>query len=256
MEKIILGLAVIVGMLGAGTTQAKEIKICTDNNRWYPFTWSVDNTALGVHVEVVQQALKNLGLSAAFTPMGWDDCLNAAKEGKFDAVVSASYKPQRGEFLHYPDDAPDGGKSKWRITEVEYVFLSNTGDAYGFDGNVKKLPSPVYGPQGYSVVDDLKKEGVVVETAKGDQANIQKLLDSKKGIVITISTIAQSYANNSKFKNKLKVHEKPYTSKSYFMPFSKKGSVDKATYEAIWKEIARLREDSTYMVKMFSKYQG
>ncbi|MDH4248978.1 MAG: transporter substrate-binding domain-containing protein, partial [Deltaproteobacteria bacterium] len=201
MKKTMIALVIGFTALGSGLSQAKEVKICTDNNRWYPFTWAVDNTALGVHVEVVQQAMKNLGHSATFTPMGWNECLEAAKAGKFDAVVSASYKPERAEFLHYPADAATaGGKSKWRITEVEYVFLSNAKDKYSFEGDVKTLPKPVYGPQGYSVVDDLKKDGVAVETAKGDQVNIEKLMSQGKGIVITISTIAHNYSMDPKYK--------------------------------------------------------
>jgi len=250
-------LAVIIFILLGFTLEiasAKSIKICTDENLWYPFTFEEKGQSKGLHVDVVGQALTKLGFPAKFTPVPWKRCLKQAETGEVDAVVSASYKKKRAVYLHYPPDASTTKKSKWRITQVEYVVVSYMDDQFEYDGNIKSLPLPVRVPLGYSIIDDIEKEGVAVDTAKGVFNNMAKLIRDKKGVVICLPQTVGILNQNPRFKNKLKIHNIPIKSKSYFIVFSKEGTVSEEDRKKIWLEVVKIREDAKRMSDLLAKY--
>ena len=232
--------------------QAATINICTDKNFWYPFTYVQNKQSAGLHIAIVRSALKSTQHSYSFTPLPWERCLKAAKKGRYDAVVSASYKDKRAEYLHYPKDAKTAKKSDNRISQVEYVVVSMATHDYNFDGEIKGLPSPVRATKGYSIVDDLIGSGLKVDTAKGDANNLRKLLRDKKGVVITLPETARYFSQQAKFKNKLKIHPIPIKSKSYYMPFSKHSSLSEQERVAIWQAIAHIRDDEALVQKFIN----
>jgi len=235
------------------TAFSAEIKICTDQNFWYPFTFISNGKSDGLHVSVAKHAIIDNGHMATFIPMEWEKCLNAAKNGVVDAIISASYKDKRAEFLYYPSDAKTAKKSAFRITQVEYVVVSMVDEPYEYNGDVKALPFPIRAPKNYSIVDDLKKEGVKVKTGKSDIDNLKNLLKSRKGIVITLPEIAKRLSKGKTFKNKLRVHKKPIKSKSYYMAISKKSSLSDTDRTELWSKIATIREDETLMSMFLDK---
>jgi len=251
MKKYFIVLSVLLGF--SNSAFSADIKICTDQNFWYPFTFVTKGASDGLHVSVAKRALQDSGHNVQFIPMDWKKCLSAAKKGKVDAVISASYKDKRAKFLHYPADAKTSKKSASRITQVEYVVVSMTDEPYEFNGDVKTLPSPVRAPKSYSIVDDLKKEGVKVKTGKGDIFNLNRLVKSKKGVVITLPEIAKRLGSAKKFAGKLRVHAKPIKSKSYYMAISKKSALTQTEREDIWSNIAKTRDNEVLMSEFLGK---
>ena len=78
-----------------------SLKICTDENFWYPFSYSQNGESKGLHIDVVTEACRQLGWKCGFTPLPWKRCLEvSAKRGFSDTVVAASYKADRTEV--YP----------------------------------------------------------------------------------------------------------------------------------------------------------
>lgn len=233
------------------------IHIVTDSAYWYPYTYSEDNQAKGIHIDMVQKALANLNYTLKFHPRPWKRALEEAKNGDYDAVVSASYKPERAGYLIFPDDAATSVKSLWRITQVEYVVITNPDESYTFEGDLKMLPQPVRAPLGYSIADTLRTAGVTVLEAPDIIDCVTQLVSSKRGAFITPPENAMGLQLDDRFKGRLQIHPKPIESKSYYMAFSKKNQ--KLLFEeinAIWNEIARLREDGQFMKSLFDKYQG
>ncbi len=104
---ILLGIFWCIGAL-----QAQTIKIATDKNMWYPYSYEENGVSKGLHIDIVNQALENLGYSFVFTPLPWKRCLAMVERGKFDAIISASYKPKRAEYLYYPSDSFSAKKSR------------------------------------------------------------------------------------------------------------------------------------------------
>jgi polar amino acid transport system substrate-binding protein len=241
-------------LLLISNSYAKNIKICTDENFWYPFTYSKDQKALGLHIDITKKAIIDSGYSVEYIPMPWKRCLNSAKKGTVDAIVSASYKEERASYLTYPDDAINNLKSIFRITQVEYIILTSKDSDYIYDGDLNSIPRPVRGILGYSIVDDLKKAGIEVDTAKKDTANLKRLQRDKKGSVITLKEIIEYYQSKGMYQDDFIVHKKPIKSKSYYMPFSKQTTLSKDEIYRIWNNIKKIRENKNIMNKFLEKY--
>ncbi len=254
---ILLVLIFVLPLLLPGTAYSKDlINICTDANYWYPYSYEKNRRSEGLHIDIVAAALKNLDYQFKFTPLPWKRCLAKTKTGKYNALISASYKPERAEYLHYPADASTAAKSEWRITQVEYVVVSNIDDPYEYNGNLSSLPHPVRAPLGYSIVDDLKKKEIEVATTYTSIDNCELLIKSKQGVVITPLQNARRFNKNPLFQNKLKIHDIPVASKSYYFVFSKKNpGLPKSTFEKIWREIKRLRENKQFLLPLIDKYE-
>ena len=240
--------------VSSGISYAETVNICTDMNSWYPFTYKEKGESKGMHVDITAQALENLGYKMKFTPIPWNRCLQMTEQGSYDALVSGSYKLSRAESFFYPPDASDEKKSEWRIMQVEYVLITPIDNPYKFKGEIKTLPTPIRAPLGYSIVEDLRAKNIKVITGKTIR-NLRTVAKLKKGGVITIPTNAEMLIRKLGFENKLKIHDIPIKSKSYFMMFSKitQHLSNKEMLE-IWNEIARLRDNKEFMTNIQSKY--
>ncbi len=241
----------------SGYSQQQTIHIVTDKAYWYPYTYSQGDQAKGIHIDLVQKALVNLNYNVRFYPKPWKRCLNDVKEGKYDAIVSASYKPDRSKYLIYPDDADKSVKSLWRITQVEYVAVTNYSSTYIFKGDIKTLPLPVRAPLGYSIVGDLRAAGISVIESPDTTDCVIQLIKSGRGSFVTPPQNAIHIQIDDRFKGKLTIHPKPIKSKSYFMGFAiKNQKISPEKMLAIWNEIARIRKDQAYMKMLFNKFKG
>lgn len=236
--------------------QAETIRISTDASRWYPYTYVHEGNARGIHIDMVTTALKNLGHEVIFTPLPWKRCLKMVATGRSNAVVSASFKPERAKYMHYPSDAASVKKSRWRITQVGYVVVNHKDSNYHFNGDILTLPHPVRAPLGYSIVDDLQKKGVSVLTAPDFFKNMESLIRTQKGCVITPLMNAKLLQQDPRYFKQFKVNATEVASKSYFMAFSKKNAkISQTEIVKIWNELKRLRDDQSYMLQLTKRYQ-
>ncbi len=254
MKKNIKLLSVLlVVMFSVSMLSAKEIVINYEKD-WFPYTFQKNGKATGIHIDIVKQAAKKAGYDVKFVTVPWKRCLLNVKKGKSDGVIGASYKDKRAAFAYYPRDAKRSKKSKWRVDQVEYVVVTMKSNKYNYKGKLGTLPQPVRAPYGYSIVGDLKKEGLNVDTAKNDDINFRKMFRDKDGCVVTNPLVAKQLNRKGKFKGKLHISKKPIKSKSYHIIFSKNGSISKADGQKIWNQIKKIRSNKRKMLKIYRKY--
>ncbi|OZG72369.1 amino acid ABC transporter substrate-binding protein [Hahella sp. CCB-MM4] len=238
------------------TAAETDITFCSDNNYWYPFTYVDENgEAAGVHVDIVKQAGQNLGYNVNFKPMLWQECLDSARGNLVHGVVTASYKNERAEYMNYPADAVSSKRSASRVTQVEYIVVVSADSTYEFKGDLNTLPEPVRVAKGYSIVSTLREsDRKIYESKTGELRNIEKLAKLKNGSVITTPEVYQHLINDPKFKGLLKSNLYPISSKSYHLTFAKGAPLDSNQENAIWNEVARLRDDPKFMGALTEKY--
>ena len=248
---------VLMSCLTLSTVAKAEstINICMDESDWYPFTFVKNGKGAGIHVDIIKKALSYLEYDFKFRSMPWKRCLNEAKLGRFDAVATASFNQTRAEFLDYPEGAGKVYKSSYRVMQVEYVVVTLMGDSYTFDGNIQTIPRPIRAPRGYSIVGDLEKLGLVVDdNAANDEVNIMKMLREKRGSVVVIPEMVRMLSQKPAYRDKLSISETPWTSKSYFLPFSKRSKLSNSAKVSIWSEIKKIRENELFMSQSAEKY--
>ncbi len=237
-----------------------KVVICTDTNFWYPFTYVKNQEAVGLHIDIISKALRNIGLEPIFKPTSWKECLTEAKLGIVDAVATASYQDDRSAYLNYPEGAAGDRKSPWRVSQVGYVVITaatNKDDkpnTYKFEGDFTTIPQPVRVPMHYSVIRDLEKEGLTVKAGKNSLADFKQLIKDRTGSVVDVAEVAEHFGTQPEFAEKLVIQKRPLNNKSYYLAFSKKGKVSIDEAKTIWQEIARVREDKKVMAEFLKKY--
>ncbi len=231
------------------------VNICIDEAFWYPFTMVKEGRPSGIHVDLATTAIRDTGLNAQFYAMPWKRCLRENQHGRMDAVVSASYKEERAAYLHFPEGAEEATKSPLRIMQIEYVVVTLNQTGYEFTGDITSLPQPVRVPAGYSLADDFRKKGLRVDdSAQTDTANIQKLVRDGDGSVVLIPELASLLDARVANQGKLNISATPIRSKSYYIAFSKQSALTQADRDAIWRRIAELRDNSSYIKELTAKY--
>ncbi len=249
----VLMLSTYSGMASANNIEDKTISICSDANYWFPYTFDENGVSKGLHVDIVTNALTKLGKKVVIEPLPWKRCLFSAKKGKYDAVISASFKQGRAEYLYYPEGAALGGFSKQRLSQVEYTILTLKSNAFDFDGDFSKIPEPVRVPLGYSIADDLSKKGLFVKTStKGIYNSLRYLVNNRTGSIVTTKDIAMLVAKDKSIA--LHISSAPIKSKSYFMAFSKKAALTDTERAEIWEGIAAVRSNPALMSTLLAPY--
>lgn len=258
ITRILFGFFLFLG--ATPTLASNKITICTDTNFWYPFTYLEKQKPAGLHIDIIRAALHNLGYEPQFKATSWKQCLRDAENGLVDAVATASYRDDRAAYLNYPEGAAVDKKSPWRVSQVSYVLITSTLDkqgqknTYRFDGNFKNVPEPVRVPIHYSVAKDLEKEGLNVHEGKNSLYNFKQLVKNRTGSVVDNEDVAQYFLKSQNFSEKLTVQKRRLNNKSYFLAFSKSGSVKPDASKIIWTAIVKVRDNPKQMAEFLKKY--
>jgi len=254
-----LAAQVCLALLGAGLcsgrAEALTIRACSDQSDWSPLIFVDGGTVRGMHVDLIHRALTGLGHDLVIQPMPWMRCLLEAERGTVDAVATAVFNRRRALYLRYPADATETSLSRWAVAHVDDVLVTFVAGDYRFDGDLARLPQPVRAPRGWDIGDYLSAAGVAVDaSAPNDDANLAKLLRDRTGSVAAVRDTVLRVLQRPPFAGQLLIHERALRSKSYFLPFSKRSRIDAATIQAIWNEIARLRDDPELQAELRAEY--
>ncbi|MGJ3495673.1 transporter substrate-binding domain-containing protein [Piscirickettsia salmonis] len=243
MVKLLKRFVLSVLLLTSASSLANQkIVICMDQT-WFPYTYVSSNSQIrGIHTDIIKMALNQLRINYIIKPKPWKRCLVEAQQGLVDAVATASYKPQRAEFLLYPKDAGTKLRSNWRVMQVEWSLVTPVKEKYLYTGNLQTIPQPIYVPLGYSIGKTLVDEGLNVDSGSvTDENNFRKITRTLKGSLVASTKVTEYYMNKLELNGILIINKQPIKTKSYFLVFSKK-SAHKAVREAVWERIRIIRE--------------
>ena len=226
------------------------LHICTDVNFWAPYTLVVDSKPAGIHVQIAERVLKQLDINFQISAWPWNRCINGARAGYYDAVVSASYTEERAQDFYYPPDAAQAAQSAWRVTQAEYMVVVRSPDYFDWNGDNKVLPMPIGLPLGYALVNSFREDGLEVMTAT-KYSNLFNMLDRGRiNSLVVLRQTAEMYISEERFAGRLMFLKLPQRSKSYFLLASKRGKINEVTAQKIWQGIAVVREDKAQMAEI------
>lgn len=233
---------------------AEDLNLCVDSRHWYPFTFSEQGRAKGMHVEIVRSALENLGYRVLIAPVPRRRCVRLVEKGTADGMISVAHAAELGKIMEFPSGAATDSESPWRIMQVDHMAVTHLSDPYEFENDIANLPNPVRVPQGESLIAELKNAGRFVEEARTDEQNFGKLKRDKGGTVVTTSVMAEAMNNDEGFKGVFRIQSTPLFSQSYHLAFHRGAKLSSGEMEKIWREVARLRDDYVYMLQLFARY--
>jgi len=199
----------------------------------------------GFSVEYLKLLESKLKIEIKFVRLPWRRALKELKENNIDGLFNASYKKDREQFGNYPL-LPNGDISvNNRITSMNYVFFKNKSSNIQWDGDkLSNFTGEVGVVNGYSIGDDLIKDGYSISNAIGPESLLQMLLRKRFLLIAASDTQLNNIIRISKEAYKdieqLKI---PYSTKPYYLMLSKE-FVQKHPIlsNKIWNKIGELRD--------------
>ena len=248
-------LSILLVLLVVPNINAQEISLNSPIRHSYPFLYWEDSQLKGMHIDIVTDALNNLGYDVQIEGYPLNRCIRRAEKKAVDGIISVPYDSTYDNILSYPPDAGKAKESNWRIMQVDNVVVTHVNSNYEFEGEVSRLPSPIRIIYGRNVVEK-RLAGVKgrIEKVKTNVQNFKKLLRDKRGVLITTTVTAENMYQDPRFKDKIRIHHIPLTSLSHHLAFSQDTDLTAAERREIWNEIAKLRKDYAYMLQLYAQY--
>ncbi|WP_374380755.1 substrate-binding periplasmic protein [Dongia sp.] len=208
----------------------------------------------GVAIEMVKQAAEACGVSPEFSRYPGGRLLARVGDNTIDAVALLSFNRERMALATYPMKG-DAADPDFQIASLSYAFYVRSDSPVKWDGmEVTGLTKPIGANLGWSIVDDLKKEGLDVEPASDTQNNFNKLLGGRIDAVATHVTIGDAYVAQNGLTGQIKRLEPPISTKPYYLVLSHAWrDAHGAAADCLWASIAKQRRQD--MPALLQRYR-
>lgn len=207
----------------------------------------------GIAVEIVNYAAKICEVAVEPGRYPGGRLLAQMQDDTLDAVLMLSFSPERLALATYPM-AGDTADPAFQLVTLSYAFYVRKDSGVGWDGTaLRGLEQPIGANFGWSIVDDLKKLGLKVETAQDTTNNFNKLLLGRIDAFAIQTSIGDAYVERHNLAGKVTALEPPISSKPYYLVFSHawhEAHPEQAT--CLWRETARIRDND--MPALLSRY--
>jgi polar amino acid transport system substrate-binding protein len=206
----------------------------------------------GIAVELVNLAAAAVKCTVTWARLPNRRVMRAMEHGEVDAMLMYSYNEERAMYSVYPmkDGKPD---SRLRLAELSYHVYTLDGSPITWDGKQFNPAPGVLGVNsGYSIAADLRKAGFTVEEARTTEQNFQKLRLGRIAAYVMQDDPADMVIESQGIHGVRKL-ALPYSSKDYFLPFSKAlHPPPSALPERLWESLAKVRR--THIRELLKKY--
>lgn len=181
------------------------------------------------------------GLKVQLQRMPWKRCLSSLQTGESDAVV-ASFNKERSALGQYPMKGAQPDPA-FRIDTKAYFLYAHANSTVSWNGRqISGVAGAIGAPLGYSIVDDLKNQGLAVEESKSARQLLEKLSLQRLAAVALLERVGDAMLQDGQFPQIIK-HPAPLAGKEYYVLLSH-AFVAKYPGMAnrIWQAVAQLRE--------------
>ena len=262
----LVGLALFSDMLlatpfiPAGAPAKTVYRICMQDKRWYPLSFIDDKIPKGIHVDILAAVFADLKVDYELVALPWKRCVEAdAKSGKADAVLSAGWTQSRTAYLDYPSDAADLDSkpqchSKFALMCVQASMIVPKNSAYRFQGDLSKVPEPIYINRGSRQVEEFKERGVRVETGVNDVNLVKMLLRGGKGSVLTLKLLEPLLLESKEFQGKIRAVSGFERSGDSHLAFSREGKIPLDLRQKIWQAFKERNQDAQLLKQLMKAY--
>lgn len=204
----------------------------------------------GLTLELLKRLGARLKVNLRLERYPWNRSLYLVETGEVDGIFHASYKAEREKIGVYPKTA-DGAVDPSRAIFVQSYFLHVLrGSPIGWDGEtITGLGDMAVGATaGYSIVDDLRKRGLKVETGQIQEINLNKLVAGRIAGYAELENMAAAAmaANPAAYSGVVRLAP-PLVSKPYYLMLSH-AFVDRnpELAEAVFDTVAEVNADPEF----------
>lgn len=198
----------------------------------------------GLNIDLLEAASRQIGLRLRYVALPWRRCQSGVAKGEIDGLFAISHSGEREPLWVYPPDEPD--RARFRMFRDGYVLLRRRGDAVAVSGGrVVGLDGRIGAQPGYSVVADLRQQGLDVDDGTPEPARIvRKLLEGRLGAAaLGMNDWRDLQAQDEPALDGVEALAEPLVEKDYFLVVSHRRYVHSPrAVNALWDAIAAKRD--------------
>lgn len=220
--------------------------MCAKDESSYP--WMLKDRP-GLNLIMMRMLESRLGLGIEIELLPWKRCLMSMQEGRVDGAFKASFSEERLKLGSYPmlGDKPD--PSRAMLEESYHLYRIKGSPVEAQQGRVRHLRGAIGAQAGFSIVDQLKAQGLTVDAvAKAPDLILTKLMRGRIGAA-ALQTSQGDYALATQPEMAAVIERvgPPLAVKPYYLMLSHQlQRSDPALAERIWDGIAAVRESPEY----------
>jgi len=254
MKKLLACLSFTALLLTASPVFAEELSIVTLYSP--PLAYEKGGVVKGMATEIVQEALRRMGIKASFSIMPWTRAVFMTRFGEADAIYYAVRNKEREDWFHYPDVA--------LLTEATVMVkrkgqnVSITANRYNYESyRIGIERGYYYGPKLENFLN--KSKFSKVEEATTIESNFSKLIQGRIDIFLADHTLANYFLKKQSANSLVEIvcdeagDPIMLDAVASYLAFSKK-TINKEVAEAFSRELAKMKQDGTYYT-IVNKYR-
>jgi polar amino acid transport system substrate-binding protein len=143
--KILVFIIIILTQVAFATDKKKSLTIVRGDGYWPPYEWIENDKLVGLHIDLVKEVSKTLGLKVIITSYPWLRAINIIKKGQVDAILFIARKKDREEFVHYDE------RNELHISRTSLIVMKERLHEIKYSGDLKQLKKyTICGQQGFS----------------------------------------------------------------------------------------------------------
>ena len=215
----------------------REITICYGH--WKPYEYMEGKKTKGVNVEVVEAAAKRLGVRIRWKAYPWSRCMQSARIGLVDGLMSLYRTAEREKVLYYPDE---------NLNVDQSVFITYPGSGVTFDGSLTSLTGEEV------MVARENSHGKAFDTAQ----NFTKIsVPSHENVILMVSArrhqlgigsrgFFEIFMRENHLSDRVVFIDPPYLIQTYFAFTRKKGPGYRRLADDMGKALKALKKTGAY----------
>ncbi len=249
-----------------GLSQAKddiEFVFAYDTQEGFPSFMgngqTVPDQNPGTYVEILRLVDARLPIKVSFVRLPWNRCKAYLKQNLVSGINS-SFRESRKELGVFPSTTEGQIDPQRRITSDIYRIYAKKSSNISYDPLRNRIINQGKGliaPLGYSIVADLRKEGVEVTEHSGGVEKILRMLalGRAEGAISHQSQTNYLLSRYPKIFDQINPLEPPLSEKNYYILISKEFyRKHPEMAEKIWDTIGELRE--THLPSIIARYMA
>lgn len=201
-------------------------------------------TGTGLNIDLLEAASRQIGLRLRYVALPWRRCQSEVAKGEIDGLFAISHSGEREPLWVYPPGEPD--RARFRMFRDGYVLLRRRGDAVAVSGSrVVGLDGRIGAQPGYSVISDLRQQGLDIDDGTPEPARIvRKLLEGRLGAAaLGMNAWRDLQAQDQPALDGVEALAEPLVEKDYFLVVShRRHALSPRATRALWEAIASQRD--------------
>ncbi|OHD82603.1 MAG: hypothetical protein A2355_10600, partial [Spirochaetes bacterium RIFOXYB1_FULL_32_8] len=239
--------------------EVKEMVFVCEDKEDFPSVTGNSNELSKVNPGVVVELLLKMetvtGIKITIKRLPWKRALESElKNGSADGLFLASYKKERELFGSFPKKDGEIDESRC-VYSSRYVFYTLKDSEVTYDGkNLHNFTGAVGAPLGYSIVEDLKKIGFIIDESSGTDKDFEKMIGKRVNAVAALEMNGDAIlSKNPQFASLIKKLEPAIVSKPYYIMLSNQFvAKNPDTANKIWNTLRDIRDkDLNILLKKY-----